>query len=104
MHEGLVDDAIAAVEKGGGYGDIERVMDAALEHQPDWVIQTALKQVDRIVEPGKAKYYYHAVNWLERARDAYQAAGREAEWKAYLRGLRARHGHKYKLMGMIERL
>ena len=104
IYEGLFDDAIAAVDRGGGYSDIERVMDAVWDHQPDWVIQTALKQAARIIEPGQAKYYHHAVNWLERARDAYQTAGRETEWRAYLRDLRERHGRKYKLMGMIERL
>jgi uncharacterized Zn finger protein len=104
MHEGLLDDAISAVDKGGGYGDIERVMDAVLEYNPEWVIQAALKQAARIIEPGQAKYYHHAVDWLARARDAYEAAGREAEWKDYLRDLRDRHGRKHKLMGMIARL
>jgi uncharacterized Zn finger protein len=32
---------------------------------------------------------------------AYQAAGREADWQAYLGGVRARHGRKYKLMRML---
>jgi len=104
MHEGLLDDAIAAVDRGGGYGDIERVMDAVLEHRPEWVIEMALKQAARIIEPGQAKYYHYAANWLERARDAYEITGREAEWKAYLRDLRERHGRKYKLMGMINGL
>jgi uncharacterized Zn finger protein len=104
LHEGLLDDAIAAVDKRGWYDDINRVMDAVLEHRPEWVIQAAQKQVDRIVEPGRAKYYHHAVNWLERARDAYEIAGRQADWQAYLRDLRERHGRKYKLMGMIKGL
>jgi len=50
----------------------------------------------------KAKYYHHAVDWLARARAAYQAAGREAEWQAYLGEIRTRHGRKYKLMGMLK--
>ena len=55
------------------------------------------------MDAGKSKHYHHAVNWLDRARTAYRAAGREAEWQAYLREIRARHGRKYKLMGMLER-
>lgn len=102
LHEGLLDDAIAAVEKGGGYDLIERVMDAVIEHRPDWVIKAARRQAERIIEPGKSKYYHHAVNWLEKARAAYRAAGREAEWRAYLAEIRTRHGRKYKLMGMME--
>ena len=44
----------------------------------------------------------HAVNWLDRARRAYLAAGREADWLAYLAEIRGRHGRKYKLMGLLE--
>jgi uncharacterized Zn finger protein len=54
-------------------------------------------------ELGEARYYHHAVDWLARAGAAYQAAGREAEWQAYLGEIRTRHGRKYKLMGMMER-
>ena len=104
LHEELWDDAIGAVDRAGGYSDIERVMDAVLEYRPEWVIQMALKQAERIIEPGQAKYYHHAVNWLERTRDAYAVAEREAEWEAYMRDLRDRHGRKYKLMGMIQGL
>ena len=47
-------------------------------------------------------YYHYAVSWLGRARAAYQAAGRDADWQAYLGEIRARHGRKYKLMGMLQ--
>jgi uncharacterized Zn finger protein len=77
-------------------------MDAVLEHRPDWVIQASRQQAERIIEAGQSKYYDHAVDWLGRARAAYQAAGRETEWQAYLREIRTRHGRKYKLMGMLE--
>ena len=103
LHEGLLDDAITAVEKGGSYGLIERVMDAVIEHRPDWVIKAARQQAERIIDAGKAKHYHHAVNWLDKAHVAYCAAGREAEWRAYLGQIRTRHGRKYKLMGMLER-
>ncbi len=103
LHEGLLDDAITAVEEGGSYGLIERVMDAVVEHRPDWVIKAARRQAERIIDAGKAKHYHHAVGWLEKARAAYRAAGREAEWRAYLGEIRTRHGRKYKLMGMLER-
>ena len=99
-HEG---DAIAAVEKGASYGLIERVMDAVIEHRPDWVIKAARRQAERIIDPGKAQHYHHAVNWLDKARAAYRAAGREGEWQAYLGEIRTCHGRKYKLMGMLER-
>jgi len=103
LHEGLLDDAITAVEKGGSYGLTERAMDAVIEHRPDWVIKAARQQAERIMDAGKAKYYHRAVNWLDKAHLAYCAAGREAEWQAYLGQIRTRHGRKYKLMGMLER-
>lgn len=102
LHEGLVDDAIAAVEERGGYGLIERVMDAVVAQRPEWVIAAARKQAERIIEAGKAQSYHYAVGWLEKARMAYRAAGREDEWQAYLAGIRERHGRKWKLMGMIK--
>jgi uncharacterized Zn finger protein len=104
LHENLLDDAIAAVEEGAGYSLLEQVMDAVIEHRSDWVIREARKQAERIIDPGKAKYYHHAVSWLEKARAAYRAAGREAEWQEYLRDLRTRHGRKYKLMAMLDAL
>ena len=102
LHEGLVDDAIAAVRRSADYGLIERVMDAVVEQRPDWVIRTARRQADRIIDAGTAKYYHHAVNWLGRARAGYLAAGREGAWKTYLNKIRAKHGRKYKLMGMLQ--
>jgi len=33
---------------------------------------------------------------------AYQAAGRKADWRAYLGGIRDRHSRRYKLMCMLE--
>jgi uncharacterized Zn finger protein len=104
LHEGLVDDAIAAVEEEGGYGLIAQVMDAVVSQRPEWVIQAARKQAERIIEAGKAQAYHHAVGWLESARAGYRAAGREEEWQAYLAEIRERHGRKWKLMGMIKGL
>jgi uncharacterized Zn finger protein len=102
LHEGLLDDAIASVENSAGYDLLERVMDAVVEHRPAWVIENAREQAERIIEPGQSKYYHHAVNWLDRVRKAYLAAGREADWQAYLAEIRDRHGRKYKLMGLLE--
>jgi len=77
-------------------------MDAAVDDRPDWVVRAARQQAERIIEAGRSKYYHHAVNWLDRARGAYRAAGREAEWQAYLRDIRTRHGRKYKLMDLLK--
>jgi uncharacterized Zn finger protein len=104
LHEGLIDDAIAAVGRGASDDLIERVMDAAVANRPGWVIATATAQAEQIMRAGDSQHYEQAVAWLRRARDAFRADGRPADWQGYLAGVRAQHGRKYKLMGLIERL
>jgi uncharacterized Zn finger protein len=104
LHEGLIDDAIAAVKGSHHYTLLERVMDAALSTQPEWVIKAASEQAERIMDAGKAQSYDYAVGWLRRARDGYRVAGRIDDWRVYLNGIRAKHGRKYKLMGLIDNI
>jgi uncharacterized Zn finger protein len=104
LHENLVDDAIASVKDGYSYGLLERVMDAAISKRPDWVIKAASAQAEQIIDAGDAQHYDRAVGWLRRARDAYRAAGRPADWQGYLGSIKTRHGRKYKLMGLIQGL
>ncbi|MFL5803976.1 MAG: SWIM zinc finger domain-containing protein [Roseiflexaceae bacterium] len=105
LHEGLIDDAITAVQERGYYGAaLTRVMDAALATRPDWVIKAAAAQAERIMNAGKANHYDDAVSWLRRARDAYRSAGRENDWRAYLQSIRTEHGRKHKLMGLMKGL
>ncbi|GAB4424785.1 MAG: hypothetical protein OHK0015_03980 [Chloroflexi bacterium OHK40] len=104
LHEGLIDDAIAALGQHPSGNDLARVMDAALATRPDWVIAAATARAAGIIDAGKAQYYDSAIDWLRRARAAYQATGRQPEWQAYLQGLRAQHGRKYKLMGLLDQL
>jgi uncharacterized Zn finger protein len=105
LHEGRIDDAIDTVSGKNYYGvGLGRVMDAALATRPDWVIKKASAQAEGIMNAGKAQHYDNAVDWLRRVRDAYKSAGRIDEWRKYLQSIRAEHGRKYKLMGLIERL
>jgi uncharacterized Zn finger protein len=104
LHEQLIDDAIAAVKDGYGYGLLERVMDVAIPTRPDWVIKAARAQAERIMDAGDAQHYNAAVDWLRRARDAYRAAGNAAAWQSYLGALKDTHRRKYKLMGLIQAL
>lgn len=104
LYEGLWDDAIAAAEEGGWSTLVGEVMDAVLKHRPDWVIGAARMRAENIVEAGRAKGYDEAIGWLARARVAYLATGREAEWRAYLDTIRARHSRKYKLMDLLDDL
>ncbi|WP_129632849.1 SWIM zinc finger family protein [Candidatus Oscillochloris fontis] len=103
LHESLIDDAIKVAERDS-YGVLELVMDAAITARPQWVIKKAIAQAAPIMSGGKAQHYDRAVSWLRRARDAYRAAGPADDWERYLAGVRATHGRKYKLMGLIKGL
>lgn len=103
LHEGLVEDAIATVTKIDSFPSnlIHQVMDAAINSYPDWVISNAIPPAERIMNRGKTRDYRDAVRWLQKARAAYLAAGRQVEWSAYRAELKTIHGRKYKLMGLF---
>lgn len=104
LHEGLIDDAIAAVSNLSSYesAQIHRVMKEAIAYRPDWVIENAIPRAEDIIEPGKAEYYDRAVEWLKKARAAYLETGRRSEWSAYRANLMKTHARKHKLMGLMK--
>jgi uncharacterized Zn finger protein len=104
LHEGLVQDAIAAVEASPVEALVARVADAAIESHPAWVIETCRTQAEEIMDQGRSKYYAEAVSWLAKVRDAYLVHGREDEWRVCLDELIDRHQRKYKLRPMLENL
>jgi uncharacterized Zn finger protein len=104
LHEGLLDDAIAAVDHGATHTIVEQVVDAALTSRPEWAIAACRKQAEPIMDEGRAQYYSAAAGWLRRAATAYRAAGRGAEWSAYRADLMQRHARKYKLMPLLKAL
>ncbi|MEH2109780.1 SWIM zinc finger family protein [Nostoc sp.] len=106
LHEGLIDDAIAiASELSSDRSElIHRVMDAAIPHNPGWVIANARHRAEKIMDAGKAEYYYYAVEWLKKARNAYLESGKKADWLSYRENLIQTHARKHKLMGMFKPL
>jgi uncharacterized Zn finger protein len=104
LQEGLLDDAIAAVKDLGYYQAdlVKQVMAAVLNQRPDWVIENASRRAEAIMNASKANAYHHAVEWLQQARAAYLASGRQAAWHAYRTRLMEQHGRKYKLVGMLK--
>jgi uncharacterized Zn finger protein len=104
LHEGLIADAIAAVERSYDKALVQRVMDAGMGSHPDWVIQTARRRAEPIMDEGRAGHYDEAVGWLAKGQVASERADRTAEWRAYLDGLTARHARKYKLVPMLQAL
>ncbi|MFW9262531.1 SWIM zinc finger family protein [Nostoc sp. CALU 546] len=104
LHEGLIDDAIAIASELSSYDSelIHRVMDAAISHNPGWVIANARRRAEKIMDAGKAEYYYYAVEWLKKARNAYLKSGKKADWLSYRDNLMQTHARKRKLMGMFK--
>ncbi|MDZ8224346.1 SWIM zinc finger family protein [Nostoc sp. ChiVER01] len=104
LHEGLIDDAIAIASELSSYNSelIHRVMDAAIPHNPSWVIANARYRAEKIMDAGKAEYYYYAIEWLKKARNAYLESGNKADWLSYRQNLMQTHARKRKLMGMFQ--
>jgi uncharacterized Zn finger protein len=108
LDEGLIDDAVGSVGEDENYETIDdvlmRLMDAAHVSHPDWVIRVAERKAARIMDTGSAGLYDLAAKWLERAAQAYDAAGRIDEWSARIEGLIEQHRRKYKLRPLLEAL
>jgi uncharacterized Zn finger protein len=102
LNEGLVDDAISTVTDSYTRANlVQVVMDAAIAYKPEWVIATAIRPAEDIMNRSKAESYQEAVNWLSKARAAYRQSGRQDEWQEYRAQLVETHGRKRKLMGLI---
>lgn len=104
LHEGLIEDAIALVEKGTLDSVVEKVTEAAMASHPDWVIWTCRRYAESIMDGAKAQRYDEAVNWLAKARKAYHASGRQTLWRQYRQELLGLHGRKHKLVPMLKAL
>jgi uncharacterized Zn finger protein len=106
LHEGMVEQAIRAVDgdRYSGYSTVEKVVDAAWQSHPDWVIRQCKAQAEPIMDEGKSRLYHHAVRWLGKARQAYLGTGRGDEWRTYLQELISKHYRKYSLRPQLEAL
>lgn len=106
LHEGLLDDAIGAVQSDSYYRSelVHSVMQAAVSTHPDWVIAVARKRAEPVMEQGKADRYPEAVQWLQQAKAAYIQAGQQAVWITYFNQLQSIHARKRKLMDLFKQL
>jgi uncharacterized Zn finger protein len=102
LHEGLIDDAIAAVDSYAGHAMVSQVVDVAVKERPQWAIEACKKQAEPIMDRGKSQSYQAAAGWLARARQAYQELGQEEEWQAYFKALLETHRRKYTLVPLLK--
>jgi len=106
LHEGMVDEEIAVVDDFTFYSNnsVHKVMDAAIETNPDWVIKSACKRAELILNAGKSQSYNEAIEWLGKARNAFLATERKGKWSDYRANLGTIHGRKRKFMGLLKSL
>jgi uncharacterized Zn finger protein len=108
LSEGLIDDAVRSVGDRFGYSvhdeTLMRLAVAAHRSHPDWVIRFATRQAAGIMDANRSGHYTLAAQWLEKAALAYEALGREDDWRARLDELIERHRRKHKLRPMLEGL
>jgi uncharacterized Zn finger protein len=104
LYENLVDDAIGATERYTSPQTLARVMDAAVNRQPQWVIAQARRQAEPIMDGAQSAHYEDAALWLGKVKQAHEALGQQAEWRSYLAALREKHQRKYKLMPLLKPL
>lgn len=106
LHEGLMDDAIQAVQSDSYYRSewVHRVMQAVVSTHPNWVIEAARQRAEPIMEQGKADRYQEAVQWLRQAKAAYGHSGQQSIWMTYFNQLQSTHARKRKLMDLFKQL
>lgn len=104
LREGLIDAAISTVDQLSSYQSaiIHLVMDAAVAHRPEWVIENARRRAESIMNEGKAQYYYYAIDWLRKVRAAHCQLGQTEDWKRYRTSLLQTHARKRKLVTMLQ--
>lgn len=113
LHEGLVEDAIAAISKSFRAKRllVWRVMDMVMAQDHSggsiaahcqWVIDTARSRAEPIMDGGISKAYSEAVEWLKRVKVAHHELGQDADWSRYYQSLVHQHGRKRKLMGLMQ--
>jgi uncharacterized Zn finger protein len=102
--EGWIGDAIRVVSGRGGYAQVARVADAAIEADPEWVIATSRSHAETIMDGGHSNAYGDAARWLARMKAARQHAGQDAEFRAYLAETIEKHRRKYKLVPLLREL
>ncbi|NWF57743.1 MAG: SWIM zinc finger domain-containing protein [Fischerella sp.] len=105
LYEGLVDDAITVVSSPYFSPElVMRVMETAIPHRPDWVIDNARSRAEPIINQGKADRYDEVVKWLQKVKAAYFQLGQQSQWSDYRSQLTTTHGRKRKLMELFKQL
>ena len=101
LQEGLYTEALSLAKKTNDYRLIGRVADAALPHLSQEILEISREHVEELMDRAKTSYYGEAAQWLRRAKTAYMALHADAEWQAYILGIKSKHRQKRSFMPLI---
>jgi uncharacterized Zn finger protein len=101
LYERMLPEAMAVVDRGNLYWELDRVLPLTGADYPDWSIAHAKRQAERIMNAGESQSYHKAVQWMRHARDICLQHHRQQEWTEYLSAIRSQHVRKYKLIGLL---
>ena len=105
LYEQEWDQAIAVAEKYAyNYNLREKVADSVINYRSDWVIQVAIQEAEKLIEPTQSKYYPHAARWLGKAKQAYLQSGRKAEWLVCLTRFKITYARRPSLQKELAKL
>jgi uncharacterized Zn finger protein len=105
LYEQEWDQAIAVAEKYAYNYDLrEKVAEAVVNYRSDWVIQVAIREAEKLIEPTQSKHYPHAARWLGKAKQAYLQSGRKAEWLACLTRFKTTYARRPSLQKELAKL
>jgi uncharacterized Zn finger protein len=109
LREGMIEEAVRSVDLENLAGSqtnavLMPLAEAAHASLPDWVIDIAECMASNIMEAGQSGSYEVAVQWLQTASLAYDAAGRFEEWIVKVDDLIERHRRKHKLRPLLATL
>jgi uncharacterized Zn finger protein len=108
LEEGMIAEAVDAAGQLGQLSPHDdvllRLAQAARRSHPDWVIATARRLADELMNRGNTGTYELAARWLHEAARAYEDEGREEEWQKIITGLIETHRRRYKLKPLLEAL
>ena len=78
--------------------------DSVVNYRSDWVIQGAIREAEKLIEPTQSKYNPQAARWLGKAKQAYLQSGRKAEWLACFTRFKSSYARRPSLQKELAKL
>ena len=103
----MIDEAVKSVDVESPLGNPRNQVLLRLAERPARAIRTGSSHCERIADDIMRRgwpSYGDAADWLQKAAQAYDAAGRRDDWIDKIDGLIEKYRRKYKLRPLLEAL